>query len=83
MEKEVKALKGVYLNLWFRGLLYASLGILNMLYLVSAVYDMLNGENTASWMTVLNVLGVLVFSRSSVQLQNQRRVLFAKIKESI
>jgi hypothetical protein len=83
MEKEVKALKEVYLNLWFRGLLYASLGILNMLYLVSDGYNFINGENSFSWMTLLNVVGVVIFSRSSVQLQNQRRVLFAKIKENL
>lgn len=83
MKKEAIALKEVYLNLWFRGILCSFLGILNMMYLVSAAYNMLNGENTLSWITAINVLGVLLFSRESAQLQNKRRVIFSKIKESL
>lgn len=83
MKKEAKALKEVYLNLWLRGILYSFLGILNMIYLVGTAYNMLNGEDTLSWLTAANVLGVLLFSRESAQLQNKRRFIFSKIKESL
>lgn len=83
MEKEISTLKEVYLNLWLRGLLFSSVGILNVLSIMGEFYNKLSGTDVSYWKISLSLFVVFICLKSSVQLQNKRRILFAKIKNNV